>query len=392
MKSTIATLLLLSKDTLASTGWGYDDMAAWSDDYSMCDNEDESPIDIITDDAIYNDDICSAQFDWDVDYTQQTFKISNNGHSIVLQPVESSNIDPDHELDTTLWDEEGSEFVSLSENENTIATFPNYFQPFGSEHDSFCLHSLHFHWGNSDEFGSEHLVNGHQYALEVHFVHYSCAHADLTATLSAFGTEEEVSALEEAGEDTHQLGVVGIFFDVREDESNPVFDTIFAHLDDFELPAEDGDAANVVSDIDLSELIPEDIATAGYYAYEGSLTTPPCTNIVRWHVMNARSWIGASQMEQFRELLSEEDHHIAPNYREVQHNVNNVYACMGEGVVGHDDVAIAENESVEDDATARLIVWMVAVVAIITPIVLGVVCCYQAKKEKEEAEAQQQKK
>eukprot|EP01084_Bolivina_argentea_P242829 407241_1 len=66
----------------------------------------------------------------------------------------------------------------------------------------------------------------------------------------------------------------------------------------------------------------------GYYAYEGSLTTPPCTNINRWHVMNARGYIGTSQLETFRTLLSAEGQTVAPNYREVQQNVNTVYSCQ----------------------------------------------------------------
>merc|ERR1711933_24546 len=83
-----------------------------------------------------------------------------------------------------------------------------------------------------------------------------------------------------------------------------------------------------VEGLDLADLIPLDYATAGYYAYEGSLTTPPCSNIVRWHVMNAKAQISEAQMERLRTIMESETRSQAPNYREPQENVNEVYACM----------------------------------------------------------------
>ena len=38
----------------------------------------------------------------------------------------------------------------------------------GSE---FKVAQLHFHWGSSDETGSEHRVNEKQFALEVPYIH-----------------------------------------------------------------------------------------------------------------------------------------------------------------------------------------------------------------------------
>merc|ERR1712039_120429 len=132
--------------------------------------------------------------------------------------------------------------------------------------------------------------------------------------------------------DVHQLGVVGFFFEISE-EDNPAFEAMFAdeRMDRIETPLADGEELNeldFVEGLDLADLIPLDYATAGYYAYEGSLTTPPCTNIVRWHVMNAKAKISEGQMEKFRELLQADGvHSQAPNFREPQTNVNTVYGC-----------------------------------------------------------------
>merc|ERR1711997_422678 len=262
-----------------------------------------------------------------------------------------------------LEDSEGTKYQTLSYAENTIAKFPNYFQPDGSEHDSFCLDSAHFHWGVGDSTGSEHTVNGFQFPLELHFVHYSCAKASLGSTLENFQTELDVLDRTIKGEDTHQLGVVGIMFDISE-EDNPAFDALFdaAHYDQIKYPAGSDDASVVVDNLDLSGLIPSDIGTAGYYAYEGSLTTPPCTNIVRWHMMNARATISAAQLDKFRGLMMSETTNatLAPNFREVMPTFNEVFACV-EG----EDVA-EEHELLEDEFDEG---WIVAVIAIIAAIV-----------------------
>ena len=59
--------------------------------------------------------------------------------------------------------------------------------------------------------------------------------------------------------------------------------------------------------------------------------------------MNARGTIGVEQMDKFRQLLSDaNDSNIAPNYRELQDNVNTVYACM-EGEAENNEEANGSN-------------------------------------------------
>merc|ERR1719461_822842 len=123
------------------------------------------------------------------------------------------------------------------------------------------------------------------------------------------------------------------FFEISA-EDNPAFDNILS--DDrltritFPLDSDDEplDELDIVQNFDLMDLVPDDYATAGYFAYEGSLTTPPCSNIVRWHVMNAKAQISEAQMEKLRTIMESDVRSQAPNYREPQENVNEVYACM----------------------------------------------------------------
>jgi carbonic anhydrase len=374
MKSAIISLLFLTKHSFSSgTHWDYDHMSDWSHSFSMCDNQDESPINIQSADAYYDSDICSPYFDWDIEPVTD-FKVTNNGHALVLKPIAASNIDPLGELDSTLFDTDGTEYHTLALSDNTIAKFENYFAPADSPHTEFCLDSLHFHWGQTDDEGSEHKLDGHQYALECHFVHFSCQHSSLGSTLEQFPTEQNVTAMDAAGEDSHQLGVVGIFFDVIEDEDyvNAAFEALLTDdiLAAVALPAHDD---QMVHGFDLTALIPGDVEIAGYFAYQGSLTTPPCTDIVRWYVMNARGSIGISQLARFRELYAEADEQNAPNFRNVQEdNPNTVYGCMEAPDLSAELAA---------EKTTRAVVWAVAVIAMITPIVMGVACCYKAKKE-----------
>jgi len=287
-----------------------------------------------------------------------TFKLANNGHSLSIKPVQSTI----NSLLSELEDTNGTKYQTLSYAENSIAKFPNLFAPQSSEHDSFCLDSAHFHWGIGDDTGSEHTINGYQFPLELHFVHYSCAKASLGSTLENFQTELDVFDRTIKGEDTHQLGVVGIMFDIS-DEDNPAFDAIFdaAHYAKIKYPASSDDASVVVDNLDLSGLIPSDIGTAGYFAYEGSLTTPPCTNIVRWHVMNARASISAAQMAKFRGLMMDRTNKtLAPNYRETMPEFNEVYACTS-------DVAVLSGEGVDNDGDFDE-GWIVAIIAIIAAV------------------------
>eukprot|EP01083_Nonionella_stella_P026319 72377_1 len=385
MKAAVASLLFLSEYSMGSS-WTYDDMSHWSDEYPMCGIQNGSPIDIKPYEAVFNPQICDSTFEWDVDYTKQTFKISNNGHSIALTPIQETDIDPDLDLDSSLTGTDGVEYTTLTQNENTIATLPNYFKPSSSEHDTWCLDGIHFHWGHHDDTGSEHLFDGHQYPLEAHFVHYSCAHASVGTTLGQFPTKESVTSAEENGVDTHQLGVVGIFFDVVEDATNPAFDAMFTnetlehimYYDEHESHATHTEVG-VVNDLDLSQLIPDDIGSAGYYAYEGSLTTPPCTNIVRWHMMNARGYIGASQLELFRSFMGKDEHAIAPNYREVMENTNKVYSCIAANIEGEES---GEEEESEEE-TESLSTWAVALIAsLATAAVMGFIfLCVHKKQE-----------
>jgi carbonic anhydrase len=119
---------------------------------------------------------------------------------------------------------------------------------------------------------SEHTVNGKPADVEMHLVHKSAE---------------------------GKLAVVGVL--MQSGAHNEALAKAWAKL-----PREGEKVA--VGTFDAATLLPADRLT---YRYEGSLTTPPCTEGVRWHVMKSPVSLDASQIKAFKDL-------VGPNARPVQ--------------------------------------------------------------------------
>lgn len=129
---------------------------------------------------------------------------------------------------------------------------------------------LQFHYHSL----SEHTYEGQYYPLEVHLVHLA---------------------------DDGNLAVVGIFFE--EGDSNPLFEEYLSKF-----PRHKGSFSSDKL-IELEEIV--DDLDEEYYTYSGSLTTPPCSEIVTWHVMEEALEASAEQIAEFAEILHN-------NYRPIQ--------------------------------------------------------------------------
>merc|ERR1719229_176598 len=69
-----------------------------------------------------------------------------------------------------------------------------------------------------------------------------------------------------------------------------------------------------------------------YYHYEGSLTTPPCTPSVRWHLAQNTIKISKSTMDTFRtatRLWKHIDIDADSNFRPVLPNPSCIWTCSG---------------------------------------------------------------
>lgn len=116
---------------------------------------------------------------------------------------------------------------------------------------------------------SEHTVEGERFPLEIHFVH-----RDEAGRLAVVGVLVREGA--EAGREAAA---------VRE---------VWSHL-----PPRVGEVERVAATVDPHDLLPADHA---HYFYLGSLTTPPCTEEVRWHVLATPLPMAAAHIDQFRAL------------------------------------------------------------------------------------------
>ncbi|HKV06569.1 MAG TPA: carbonic anhydrase family protein [Thermoanaerobaculia bacterium] len=139
-----------------------------------------------------------------------------------------------------------------------VKVAPGSFLRIGQER--YKLVQFHFHTP------SEHKLQGQTYPMELHFVHRN-----------ALG----------------ELAVVGVF--LREGAANPVIQEIWDHILDEAAPA-----VKHEEELNPKDLLPAD---RSYYRYAGSLTTPPCTEGVRWHVLDTPIEVSAAQIEEFRDLF-----------------------------------------------------------------------------------------
>jgi|SRR5471030_15645 len=135
--------------------------------------------------------------------------------------------------------------------------------------ERFVLQQFHFH------APSENTINGKSFPLEAHFVH-----------------------MDAAGE----IAVVAVMFEIG--KSNSALEKIWQRI-----PAQIGQKAPLTEKVDLNSLLPKNLT---HYRFSGSLTTPPCTEGVRWLVVQQPMTVTVQQLNAFTSVM----HHA--NNRPVQ--------------------------------------------------------------------------
>jgi carbonic anhydrase len=135
---------------------------------------------------------------------------------------------------------------------------------------SYQLVQYHFH------APSEHTVGGRRFPMEMHMVHKA-----------AGGT----------------LAVVGVF--IEQGRHNVAFDPVWTNL-----PTEKGVATHYPAvNVDVDALLP---AVRTSYRYDGSLTTPPCSEGVKWLLMTTPIQLSAAQIAAFTRLIPANNRPIQP--------------------------------------------------------------------------------
>merc|ERR1719474_1488080 len=104
--------------------------------------------------------------------------------------------------------------------------------------------------------------------------------------------------------DMHSLGVIGVLFEEveGEEEYNEYADHVllqFAGDSEMEELWQNATGEAHLS-FAITDLVDAEDLMQHYYHYEGSLTTPPCTPAVRWHLARNTIKVTKDTMDTFR--------------------------------------------------------------------------------------------
>ncbi|MDM8559515.1 carbonic anhydrase family protein [Candidatus Parabeggiatoa sp. HSG14] len=106
-----------------------------------------------------------------------------------------------------------------------------------------------------------------------------------------------------------KLAVVAVLLEKGE-IANPLIETLWKMM-----PKTPGEPQQHDVQIDISQLLPED---RNYFTYEGSLTTPPCSEGVKWIILKQSISISAEQLTQYHAIYSDNARPFQPlNERKV---------------------------------------------------------------------------
>lgn len=242
----VAVLCLCWGLTDASDDWCYTGCdhspSHWADlDGAFCGGDRQSPIDIVrshvkTDEHLGN-------------FTFVNFSSREVFHSIVFT----------------------GHTVKVNLEKNTVEVHD------GGLNGTYVAAQFHFHWGQSEMHpGSEHLVDGTRFPMEMHVV-----------------TLKEGLNTTQALADPEGIAVLAFLIQRSTNitKSEP-WVNLTSHLTDSK------DAVNLTDAISISDLI-GDVDLTKFYRYKGSLTTPSCNEVVVWTVFAEPVHVHADLLDLF---------------------------------------------------------------------------------------------
>nr|XP_054589349.1 carbonic anhydrase 5A, mitochondrial isoform X3 [Nothobranchius furzeri] len=210
----------------------------WQEPLAVPGGDRQSPVDIAVKKSVFDAELKPLVTSYDPHTCQQ---IWNNGYSFLV------------EYDDT-------------KDKNTLTG--------GPLQDQFRLCQFHFHWGETNEWGSEHTVDRRLFPAELHLVHWNA---------------DKYSLFEEAVMEDNGLAVIGVFLKVgkRHEGLQKLVDALptIRHKD----------SIVEFNRFDPSCLLPGNIND--YWTYHGSLTTPPLTESVTWIIMKQHIEVSHDQIK-----------------------------------------------------------------------------------------------
>ncbi|XP_038624817.1 carbonic anhydrase 14 [Tachyglossus aculeatus] len=253
----VSSLLRLVLIAARDSHWTYEGphgQDRWPASYPDCGGGAQSPIDIRTDNVVFDPALAPLQPEGYDRPGPGPLILKNNGHTVQLS------------LPSTLC--------------------------LGGLPGTYAAAQLHLHWGQPGQAGgAEHRIDGRASAAELHVVHYDA---------------DTYESPQEAARQPLGLAVLGVLIEVGDSE-NEAYEHILSHLQEIRWRGEETE----VKPFDVSGLLPPDLGE--YYRYNGSLTTPPCYQSVLWTVTRHPVRLSPGQLERLQlALFSTEDEEPGP--------------------------------------------------------------------------------
>ncbi|XP_040181874.1 carbonic anhydrase 6-like [Rana temporaria] len=238
------------------------DEANWAKKYLLCGAKHQSPIDIQKKKVVYNNEMSLFELEGYDGPLHGDFAITNNGHSVQIQLPSSMKI------------RKGLPHV-------------------------YTAVQMHLHWGGLDleTSGSEHTIDGLRYMAELHIVNYN---------------SELYSSFDEAVDKPEGLAVLAFLYEDGHFE-NTYYSDVISKLATIRFAGQ----VTKVKSLDPLAMLPENLDN--FYRYQGSLTTPPCTENVLWTVFDSKVILSQNQIKLLENtLLDWHNKTLRNDYRHAQ--------------------------------------------------------------------------